>query len=65
MAEKMNISQKIEKLKADMNWFYSEEFKLEEASERYKGLKKLAEEIQKDLSELKNEIQVIAEDFSK
>ena len=62
---KTNLNQKIEKLDAEVEWFYSDEFRLEEAVERYKGAVKLAKEIEKDLSELKNEIEVLAEDFSK
>lgn len=65
MAEKVKISDKIAKLKEGMDWFYSDDFKLEEASDRYKELSKLAKEIQQDLNELKNEIKVIEEDFSK
>ena len=62
---KINLNQKIEKLDAEVEWFYSDEFRLEEAVERYKGAVELAKEIEKDLSELKNEIEVLAEDFSK
>jgi oligoendopeptidase F len=60
-----NINEKIDDLKAGVEWFYSDDFKLEEASEKYKGLTDLAKEIEKDLAELKNEIKVISEDFSK
>ena len=63
--EKVSLNQKIEKLDGQVEWFYSDEFKLEEASERYKEAVKLAKEIEKDLNELKNEIEVLAEDFSK
>ena len=31
MAEKMSLNQKIEKLDAEVEWFYSDDFKLEEA----------------------------------
>ena len=48
-----------------MEWFYSDDFKLEEAAAKYKDAVELAKEIEKDLSELKNEIEVLAEDFSK
>lgn len=65
MAEKMSLNQKIEKLDAEVEWFYSDDFKLEEAVNRYKQATKLAKEIEKDLNELKNEIEVLAEDFSK
>lgn len=60
-----NVSEKISELKTGVDWFYSDDFKLEEASEKYKNLTKLAKEIEKDLEEMKNEINVIAEDFSK
>ncbi len=65
MSEKMNLNQKIEKLDNEVEWFYSDDFKLEEAVEKYKGAVKLAKEIEKDLSELKNEIEVLQKDFSK
>ena len=65
MSEKMSLNQKIEKLDAEVEWFYSDEFKLEEATAKYKGAVELAKEIEKDLSNLKNEIEVLAEDFSK
>ena len=65
MAEKLNLNQKIEKLDAEVEWFYSDEFKLEKAVDKYKAATKLAKEIEKDLSGLKNEIEVLGEDFSK
>lgn len=60
-----NISDKISDLKTGVEWFYSDDFKLEEAGEKYKAMTELAKEIEKDLAELKNEIKVIEEDFSK
>lgn len=60
-----NVSEKIEELKTSVDWFYSDDFKLEEASEKYKSLTELAKEIEKDLQDMKNEIKVIEEDFSK
>lgn len=65
MVEKMSLNQKIEKLDGQVEWFYSDEFKLEEAVAKYKEAVKLAKEIEKDLDGLKNEIEVLAEDFSK
>lgn len=65
MAEKMNLNQKIEKLDTEVEWFYSDDFKLDEAVDKYKVATKLAKEIEKDLNELKNEIEVLGEDFSK
>ena len=60
-----NVSEKISDLKTGVEWFYSDDFKLEEAGERYKKLTDLAKEIENDLNEMKNEINVIAKDFSK
>lgn len=65
MVEKLSLNQKIEKLDAEVEWFYSDEFELEDAVPRYKEAAKLAKEIEKDLNELKNEIEVLTEDFSK
>ena len=65
MAEKPSLNQKIEKLDGQVEWFYSDEFKLEEATDKYKAAVKLAKEIEKDLNELKNEIEVLSADFSK
>ena len=65
MTDKMSLNQKIEKLDSEVEWFYSDDFKLEQAVEKYKEATKLAKEIEKDLNELKNEIEVLSEDFSK
>lgn len=65
MAERMSLNQKIEKLDEEVEWFYSDDFKLEDATGKYKAAVKLAKEIEKDLNELKNEIEVLTEDFSK
>lgn len=63
--EKLSLNQKIEKLDSEVEWFYSDEFKLEEATDRYKEAVGLAKEIKEDLDNLKNEIEILAEDFSK
>lgn len=65
MAEKTSLNQKIEGLNSKVEWFYSDDFRLDEATDRYKEAVKLAKEIEKDLVELKNEIEVLSEDFSK
>ena len=49
MAEKKSLNQKIAELDAQVEWFYSDEFKLEEAVEKYRSATKLAKEIEKDL----------------
>ena len=59
------MSEKMEELDKKTGWFYSDDFKLEESAERYKDAMALANDIKKDLNELKNEIEVLSEDFSK
>ena len=63
--ENKSISEKMKELEEMTDWFSSEEFKLEEAPEKYKKAAELAKEIEKDLDELKNEIEVIEKDFTK
>lgn len=65
MNENKSLNEKIAELDKKVEWFYSDDFKLEEATENYKVAAELAREIEKDLAELKNEIEVLAEDFSK
>lgn len=62
---KLNLNQKIENLDQKVDWFYSEDFTLEKAVDNYKDALKLAKEIEKDLTNLKNEIEVLSQDFSK
>ena len=61
----LKISEKINDLEDRVDWFYGEDFKLELAGEKYKEAVKLAKEIEKDLENMKNEIKIIEEDFSK
>ena len=63
MTENKSITQKIDELTKSTDWFYSDDFKLEEATRKYREAVQLAKEIEKDLDELKNEITVLAEDF--
>lgn len=65
MAKEKTITDKIAELKTGVDWFYSDDFQLESATERYKELIALAKEIETDLAALKNEITVLSEDFSK
>lgn len=65
MSGNKTLNQKIEDLETKVEWFYSDEFNLDKATENYKDAIKLAKEIEKDLAELKNKIEVLSEDFSK
>lgn len=63
MSETNNIQRKIEKLTEVTNWFESEDFDFEQAPARFKEAAELAETIEKELDELKNEIVVIKKKF--
>lgn len=65
MTENKSITKKIEELTNSTDWFYSDEFNLDEAVKKYKEAIELAKELQKDLSDLQNEIEVLTEDFQK
>ena len=62
---KPTLNEKIAALDAQVEWFYSDDFKLEEAVDKYQKAATLAKEIEADLKSLRNEIEVLAEDFSK
>ena len=61
----MSINAKITKLNTDVQWFYSDDFSLDEAETKYKAAVALAKDIEKDLDTLKNNIEVINKDFTK
>ncbi|MBO7717994.1 exodeoxyribonuclease VII small subunit [Candidatus Saccharibacteria bacterium] len=65
MKEAKTLNQKMKELKEETDWFYSEEFNLDEAVKKYKNAIALANELQKDLSDLQNEVEVLYQDFSK
>lgn len=61
----MSITDKINKLNEQVQWFYSDDFTLDKAEENYKKATELAKEIEKDLDNLKNKIEIIDKDFTK
>lgn len=65
MTKEKTISEKIKELDEATSWFYSDEFSLDEATEKYQAATKLAREIEEDLKDLKNKIEVIERDFTK
>lgn len=62
--ENHNISNKIKQLDEAVEWFYGEDFVLDQALEKYQAATKLASAIEKDLAELKNKVEVV-EDFTR
>jgi len=57
------ISDKMAKLGELVAWFDSEEFQLETALERFAEAEALAQEIEEDLTHLKNDIEVVKKKF--
>ena len=58
-----SIQEKTEQLAKLVAWFDSDDFSIEEALNKYKIAEKLANEIESDLSSLKNEINVVKNKF--
>lgn len=63
--QEKNLNEKIAELDKKVEWFYSDGFELEKAVENYKKAAELAKEIEGDLAKLKNEIEILTEDFAK
>ena len=57
------VQDKLSELAELVTWFQSPAFKLEEAVDKFKAAEGLAEEIEKDLTKLKNEIKVVKKKF--
>ncbi len=58
------VAEKMAELDKSVEWFYGEDFVIDQALDKYKNASSLAEEISKDLESLKNEVEVL-EDFTK
>ena len=59
----MTISDKMAKLVELVAWFDSDEFQLETALEKFAEAEALAQEIEEDLTHLKNDIAVVKKKF--
>lgn len=57
--ENHNITNQIKQLDEAVEWFYGEDFVLDQALEKYQAATKLASAIEKDLAELKNKVEVV------
>ena len=64
-SDKKSLNQKIADLDRKVEWFYSDDFELEKAVANYKEALELSQEIEQDLKNLKNEIEILNEDFTK
>ncbi len=65
MTNSKSINQRIADLNEEVEWFYSDDFSLDQAVEKYKATLSHAKSIQKDLESLKNEVIKIEQDFTK
>jgi len=61
--ENKTVQGKLNELSQLVAWFQSSEFKLEDAFDKFKESEALAEQIEKDLTKLKNDIQVVKKKF--
>jgi len=57
------VQDKLSELSELVAWFQSAAFKLEDAFDKFKQAEALAEEIEKDLTKLKNDIKVVKKKF--
>lgn len=65
MKNDMTIEEMMAELNAQMAWFHGDKFRLEEARERFIRARQLANDIEKVLAEMKNDIEVLSEDFGR
>jgi len=57
------VQEQLSELSELVAWFQSSDFKLEDAFDKFKQAEALAEEIEKDLTKLKNDIKVVKKKF--
>ena len=62
--KELTITEKLNQLDNAVEWFYSDEFSLDRALDQYQSAATLAKEVEKDLTEMKNKVEVL-EDFTK
>lgn len=60
----LSINEKITDLNRQVQWFYSDDFSLDSAEKNFKAAISLAKDIEADLNSLKNEIEILAHDFT-
>lgn len=61
----LSINQQLEKLDQQIEWFYGENFSLDEAARHYQEAASSAKVIEESLDKIKNQIEIIDHDFSK
>jgi len=61
--ENQTVQEKLTALSALVGWFQGASFKLEDALSKFKEAEQLADEIEKDLTKLKNDIKIVKKKF--
>ena len=64
MKNDVSIEKLLQELDEKMAWFHGDDFRLEEAKERFAELKKLAERAKTALETMQHDIEVLTQDFS-
>ena len=64
MKNDVSIEKLLQELDEKMAWFHGDDFRLEEAKERFAELKKLAERAETALEMMQHDIEVLTQDFS-
>lgn len=62
-SSKKSVQEKLTDLSELVGWFQGASFKLETALDKFKEAEALAEEIEKDLTKLKNDIKIVKKRF--
>ncbi len=61
----LTIDQQISQLDAAIEWFYSDDFSLAQAVDKYQSAIQIAQSIDQNLDQLENQVKVLSQDFSK
>lgn len=61
---KPTITEKLAQLDQAVEWFYGDDFSLDQALGKYQSAVNLAKETEKDLAEMKNKVEIL-DDFTK
>lgn len=64
MSDDTTIEQLMAELETKLAWFQGEDFRLEEAQQRFIELRQLAQTIDERLNHLQQQIDVMAEEFA-
>lgn len=61
----LTIDQQIAQLDGAIEWFYSDDFSLAQAVDKYQSAIQIARTIDQNLDQLENQVEVLTQDFAK